>query len=612
MPARWLRPFLTESRTCVRLADCPARTYTDTAMSTHELRHKVGDMTTADQRVCICDDRALPGAAAEWIAMAVQAAVAERGVCTIALAGGATPRRTYEMLASPAFADRIPWSQVEIFFSDERAVPPTDEASNYRMAAESLLRRVPLVSRQIHRIEAEGEDLEAAAARFAAQLPDRLDVLLLGMGADGHVASLYPGSSAMQERERKAVVVEGPLPTRPRITLTPAAITTARRIGVIVAGAAKAGMVERVLNGIDTVRSVPARLARGATWLMDASAASRLSPRWCGSDVVLAADVGGTNARIALVDSAGGMLRVIAERSYPSRRFAGLADIVRAFAADVGPLPARACFAVACPTPETECRMPNLPWTINGPTLADEIGIPATTLINDFVAVGYAIPHLRSGDTVTLQAGTPRPGAPVAFLGAGTGLGAGFAVWDGRAYRVQPSEAGHADFAPQNARQSGLVAQLEAAYGHASCERVLSGRGIAEAYEYLASVEPSLVRASTRAEMARLDPAAVVVRRALDGSDALCREALDLFVEAFGAVAGNLALTVMATGGIYLAGGIAPRLVDRLASERFLGAFRRKGRLTDVLGKVPIHVITQANVGLLGAAAAALRDVDGS
>lgn len=565
-------------------------------------------MLGPDPRICVFDDRALPGAAAEWIAMAIQQAVAERGKCAIALAGGATPRRTYEVLASPAYADRIPWSKLEIYFSDERAVPPDDDASNFRMAAEALLHRVELPSRQVHRIEAEREDLEQAAAEYAAQLPERLDVLLLGMGADGHVASLYPGSPALRIRDRKTAVVEGPLPTRPRITLTPAAVTTARRIGVIVAGAAKAGMVDRVLNGMDTVQRVPARLALGATWLMDVSAASCLSPRWCGRDVVLAADVGGTNARLALVDSAGGELRIIAERSYRSRRFDGLADVVRAFAADVGPLPSRACFAVACPSPEKDCRMPNLPWTIDARALADEIGIPATTIINDFVAVGHAIPHMRAGDVATVQVGAPEPGAPIVFLDAGTGLGAGFGFWDGLSYRVHPSEAGHTDFAPQNARQSGLVKHLETMYGHASCERVLSGRGIADAYDYLASLDPSRIRASTRAEMARLDPAAVIVRRALDGSDALSNAALDLFVEALGAVAGNLALTVMATGGVYLAGGIAPRIVERLTSDRFLTAFRRKGRLTEMLAAVPIHVIVQANVGLLGAAASALRE----
>jgi glucokinase len=206
---------------------------------------------------------------------------------------------------------------------------------------------------------------------------------------------------------------------------------------------------------------------------------------------------------------------------------------------------------------------------------------------------------------VTLQPRQAVPRAPIALIGAGTGLGEGYLLWNGSRYEVYPSEGGHVDLAAQNQIEFGLVQSLQREYGHASVERLLSGPGIEYAYRYLAAEGVASEQPAVHAELERGDAAAVITSHALDGSDALCARTLDLFVTHLGAVAGNLALTILATGGVYVGGGIAPRIVDLLRHQRFLDAFRQKGRLGDVLGRIPVRVIMNSNVGLLGAAAVA-------
>jgi glucokinase len=326
--------------------------------------------------------------------------------------------------------------------------------------------------------------------------------------------------------------------------------------------------------------------------------------------IVLAGDIGGTHARLALADVEGAAVRVVREHRYPSRDYDGLAPIVREFLRETGAGPARACFGVACQLERDECRAANLPWTIRVAALGAAIGIPGAAVINDFSAAGHGIACLGPSDIVALQDGERDPTGPIALIGPGTGLGEGFLLWDGTRYRVHPSEGGHASFAPRGERQSGLAAYLRQRYGHASSERVLSGPGIADTYRYLASRDPAAESAEVRAAMAREDPAAVVTERALAGSDPLCVAALDLFVDALGSAAGDLALTVVATGGVYLAGGIAPRVVERLRGEGFLRAFREKGRKAGFLSTVPVHVIVNPDVGLLGAAVAAAGQGD--
>jgi glucokinase len=322
---------------------------------------------------------------------------------------------------------------------------------------------------------------------------------------------------------------------------------------------------------------------------------------------VLAGDVGGTNARLAMVEVADGRAVVRRQQTYLSAQYPELAPIVRAFCGEVGTRPARACIGMACPVVEDECRATNLPWRVDARTLGADTGIPRVAVINDFRAVGYGLALLDPADLVTLQRGEPKERAPIALIGAGTGLGEAFLLWCGDHYEVFSSEGGHGDFAPRDEREAGLARFLRQQYGHASRERVVSGPGIAQVYRYLASTGVAPEQTAVRAELEREDPAAVITRHALAGTDPLSQLALDLFVNAFGAQAGNLALTVLARGGVYLAGGIAPRIVSKLGAGGFLRAFRDKGRMSDFLATVPVHVITNPQVGLLGAAAVAAR-----
>lgn len=323
--------------------------------------------------------------------------------------------------------------------------------------------------------------------------------------------------------------------------------------------------------------------------------------------MVLAGDVGGTNARLAIVELNGRAARITREGRYASRDYPGLTPIVDRFCEEVTARPNRACFGIACPVVGDDCTAPNLPWTINGRKLAAEIGIPRTRIINDFVAVGFGIELLGESDLATLQEGSPTPHGPIALIGAGTGLGQAFLLWDGNHYRVLPSEGGHGDFAPRGKLQIALSEFLGQQFGRVSWERLLSGPGLVNAYRYLVASAVAPEQATVRAEMEKEDPAKVITRHGLAKSDCLSDRALDLFCEVLGAQAGNLALTVVSTGGVHLAGGIARRILERLQNGPFLTAFRDKGRMSELLSRFPVHVIMNSKVGLLGAAAVAGR-----
>ncbi len=323
--------------------------------------------------------------------------------------------------------------------------------------------------------------------------------------------------------------------------------------------------------------------------------------------IVLAGDVGGTNARLATVELDGRTARIARAVKYPSRDYPGLGPIVRRFCEEVASRPDRACFGIACPVVGDDCTAPNLPWSVNARRLAADIDIPRTAIINDFVGVGYGIELLDPSDLATLQEGSPTPEGPIALIGAGTGLGQGFLFWERDHYRVLPSEGGHGDYAPRGKLQTGLLQFLRQQFGRVSWERVLSGPGMVNAYRYLLASAVAPEQVAVRAEMEKEDPATVITRHGLARTDCLSESALDLFCEILGAQAGNLALTVVSTGGVYLAGGIAPRIMERLKSGPFLSAFQDKGRMSELLSRVPVHVIMNPNVGLLGAAAVAGR-----
>lgn len=231
------------------------------------------------ESVLICEPSAFARAAANHVAAEVKAAVGARGRCALALTGGSTPRPVYELMAEAPIAASIPWHLVDIYFGDERCVPPGDPASNYRMAYDALLRHVPIPNSAVHRMEGERADRESAARDYARLLPARLDVLLLGMGEDGHTASLFPDSTAVRERERRVVTATGPEPYPSRLTITPPVIRQAETVIVMVTGGAKADAVARALEGSYSPESLPIQLAIGGTWLIDHPAAHKLSGR---------------------------------------------------------------------------------------------------------------------------------------------------------------------------------------------------------------------------------------------------------------------------------------------------------------------------------------------
>ncbi len=323
---------------------------------------------------------------------------------------------------------------------------------------------------------------------------------------------------------------------------------------------------------------------------------------------VLAGDVGGTNARLAVVEIADGPARLVHEREYRSADATGLAPIITRFADEVGELPEHGCVAIAGPVVADRVQATNLPWTVDRAEVARAVGIPRFGLINDFFAVGVGLEFLADADLVTLQRGAPEEHGPVGYLGAGTGLGVGFRLWDGERYRVYASEGGHVDFAPRNPLQDGLLVFLRGKYGRASNERILSGAGLADLYAYLSTVASAAApQPAVEGEMRGQDPAAVVTAHALAGDDALCGLALDLFVSVLGAVTGNLALIAVATGGVFIAGGIAPRIIERLRSRAFLDALHDQGRLSPLVATAPVHVVMNTKVGLFGAAGYAAR-----
>lgn len=324
----------------------------------------------------------------------------------------------------------------------------------------------------------------------------------------------------------------------------------------------------------------------------------------------LVGDVGGTNARLALAEGKEGSRRLRRRRTYPSDDFDGLAGIVGRYLAELDEPVRRACFAVACPVVGESCRLPNLGWEIDRRELARTTGIPVTRLVNDFEAVCHALSLLSPEDLVELQAGVDREGHPAAVIGAGTGLGEGFVTGDDGPRVVHPSEGGHADFSPRDRRECELLDFLRREYGRVSSERVVSGPGLVDVYRFLVATGRGERTAATRRAMEAGDPAAVISERGRDGSDPTCEAALDLFVSAFGAEAGNLALTVRALGGVFVAGGIAPKILEKMEDGTFMRAFRDKGRFSSMMREIPVQVIVEEEVGLMGAAVAAVAPVE--
>ncbi len=320
---------------------------------------------------------------------------------------------------------------------------------------------------------------------------------------------------------------------------------------------------------------------------------------------VLAGDIGGTKTLVAIADVRGRDVALLREQRFASQDYPGIAPIVREFLRDDADIH-RAGFGVAGPVVGDRSQITKLPWELSVPNLVRELGLDRVALINDFAAIALGIDALRPDELETLHAAERDPEGPVAVLGAGTGLGEALRIHvDGKPVAIA-SEGGHKDFAPRNEIEFDLVRHLTNKYGRASYDRVLSGPGLADIYNFLRDTGRAFEsREASDAIAATDDPAPVITRLADEKRDPLCEATLDLFVSVYAAEAGNLALAVVATGGVFVAGGIAPRIVDRLQTGAFETHYLAKGRLSPVVERLPAYVITNPKVGLLGACIAA-------
>ncbi|MGB5197783.1 MAG: glucokinase [Candidatus Deferrimicrobium sp.] len=317
--------------------------------------------------------------------------------------------------------------------------------------------------------------------------------------------------------------------------------------------------------------------------------------------MILAGDVGGTKTSLALYQrEARGLLRR-RMATYRSREHAGLDPILRDFLGE-GAAVERACIGVAGPVVDGRCRLTNLDWEVDEESLRRTLGLREAYLVNDLQAMASCLPYLQESNRATIQKGEADPRGNMAVLAAGTGLGEGFLVGSDAGYIPLASEGGHVDFAPRDEREMRLHAFLRAKHGRVSVERVLSGPGLHEVYRFLREEEGMAEETGIAAEIAGTEPQRAIVRHGLAGGPGACAEALRIFCSLYGAEAGNLVLQYLATGGVYLGGGIAPAILSALRRGEFLAAFLDKGRMGTLLSRVPVVVILDPAAPLLGAA----------
>lgn len=318
--------------------------------------------------------------------------------------------------------------------------------------------------------------------------------------------------------------------------------------------------------------------------------------------LILAGDIGGTTTRLALFDVEGGAPVPRAQADYPSPRYPGLEAILAEFLKDKNASIRAACFGVAGPVREGRVETPNLTWVVDAASLQRQIGGARVELLNDLEATAHGIMALRDEDLEVLQAGEAEPRGNRAVIAAGTGLGQALLVHQEKGYQPHASEGGHADFAPRDELEVELLRHLTAIHGHVSYERVVSGPGLVSLYRFLRETGRGEEPEWLARKLASEDPAAVIATAALEGTSPLCSLALDRFVSSYGAEAGNLALKVLATGGVYLGGGIAPKILPKLREQTFIESFLAKGRYRKLMEKVPVRVILNQRTALLGAA----------
>ena len=320
--------------------------------------------------------------------------------------------------------------------------------------------------------------------------------------------------------------------------------------------------------------------------------------------MLLAGDIGGTKTNLAIYTPQDGPRLALLEATFPSARYLSLEAIVREFLSRIDLRVSCASFGVAGPVVEGRATITNLPWEMEETQLAAALDLKSVRLLNDLEAIANAVPLLGADDLHTLNEMDPMPEAAIAVIAPGTGLGEAFLTWNGTRYEAQPSEGGHADFGPSNKLELGLLAYLQDIYGHVSWERVCSGLGLPNIYTYLKAQgyaeEPTWFADKLAAAK---DATPVIVENALHGTKCeLCVATLNTFVSILGAEAGNLALKTLATGGVYLGGGIPPRILPALSGGIFMQSFQNKGRFAELMIRLPVHVILNPKAALLGAA----------
>jgi glucokinase len=318
--------------------------------------------------------------------------------------------------------------------------------------------------------------------------------------------------------------------------------------------------------------------------------------------MILAGDIGGTHTRIAFFPEEGNHFASAIVETFSSRAYGGLTEIVKQFLSTRKLSPAIACFGIAGPVKNGRCEATNLPWIVDTRLLADELNIPTVLLINDLEATAYGVTILEPSDWTVLNVGASDAAGNAAIIAAGTGLGEAGLYWNGQSYHPFATEGGHVDFAPRSPLELELLNFLLTKFSRVSYERVLSGPGLVNIYQFLRETgrgdEPAWLTEELRAH----DPAAVIAQAALAERSTLCTQALDLFVSIYGAEAGNLTLKMMATGGVFIGGGIAPKILPKLMTPTFMQAFLTKGRMSPLLEATPVRVILHKQTALLGAA----------
>ena len=339
---------------------------------------------------------------------------------------------------------------------------------------------------------------------------------------------------------------------------------------------------------------------------MEAGAGARAidGPERVRVPMLLAGDIGGTNTRLGLFTATPTRPSPIEVRTFSTGDFPTLEAMLSAFLDGAGVRPSSvegAAFGVAGPVVHGRASLTNAAWHIDARDVAREVGLPAIRLLNDLLAMAHSIPVLAADEQHTLQSGEANPDGNVALIAPGTGLGEALLVSAGGVLVPSPSEGGHADFAARTTREVGLLAFLTERFGRVDYERVISGPGLVHIHRFVHRTPCAFVDPDAP------DAAARVSASAREQRCARCAEALDLFVGVLGAEAGNMALRTVATGGVFLGGGIPPKIIPALEGPTFLGAFRAKSPMEDLVARIPVRVITHSDPGLLGAAVAAAR-----